>query len=342
MYFPDGEDDVQSVVNTQNLQLEVSGIPTFYSFNMSGLAELSEQDVFFNCHKAGPTKVRVVAEWSDGPDTDVLASREAFFNVTCIAENCEDEVDNDDDGFVDCEDMECLVAGECDLSTEPSVTDWSTDLLGDLFYSISELWATLTGDQIDINGSGIRIDDLGSAEVVEHLFGNTVVECGTTTDVGTVVCPTGVDDMPEGDLLTVSMRLEEDVPLADTGHSYIYSAVFDSDGVAANDWVIHEPYDWDLFQGADRWYQLIWDHAARSWSVSVTQVSASQTTSEVSSAVRALISDNVVTFYIPMSELSDDAAYRVCAFGHDGRYSQDDSGAHVNGVDPTEPLTPVR
>ncbi len=299
--------------------------------------------IYIACSSDGGGECISAAGLEESPWVAAVACLQCVPHISweCAFEICDDGVDNDDDGFTDCDDSDCMYTETCPLSEVPIITDWLEDFIDDLFFSISTSVATFTENQIDISGTGHRVDDM-VAETMAYLFNESVVECDTTTEMGTVVCPAGVTDMPAGELLTVAMQLHATVPLADSGHSYIYSVVFDSDGVAANDWVFHPPYDWDLFRGADRWYQLDWNHRTSTWGLTVTQVSSSQTTSTATSSVRALIAGDTVTFYVPMSELSDDAAYRLCAFGHDGAYSPDDSGADVNGTDPTEPLTPVR
>ena len=144
-------------------------------------------------------------------------------------------------------------------------------------------------------------------------------------------------------MFAFTMVLAADVPTADADHSFIYSVVLDSDDAAANNWVFVPPYDWDLFQGADRWYQLVWDHLKQLWSLSVTQVDDQQQNSDVaSSGARAVISGRSVTFYIPAAEIpAMNPGYRLTAFGHDGNYSETDRGADVTGADPTKPLTKV-
>ena len=72
-----------------------------------------------------------------------------------------------------------------------------------------------------------------------------------------IVCVAGAGPMAAGAYAFVGMSHDEEVPLEDSGHSYIYSAVFDSDGDPANDWQWVSPWDFDLFQDTDRWYQLI-------------------------------------------------------------------------------------
>ena len=170
----------------------------------------------------------------------------------------------------------------------------------------------------------------------------SLLECGETSERGLVVCPAGAVDFPEGELVAVAMQLTEEVLLADGSTSFIYSVVFDSDGDAANDWVFQDPYDWDYFQGTDRWYQLIWDHGSARWTVAVTQVDAMQTQVTDTSSVRVVVDGDTIICYIPRSELPGDApGYRVTAFAHDGSYTESSRGGDVSGANPTEPLTPI-
>jgi hypothetical protein len=189
----------------------------------------------------------------------------------------------------------------------------------------------------------------GATRYVESLaganarFNNSVLECGTTRDDGTItVCPTGVLDVPEGDVYVVTSTLTGPLPSAgnDDGHHFIYSVVFDSDGDPTNDWQFNPPFDWDYFLGTDRWYQLMWNPDTTAWSLTVTQVDATQATAASASAVRAALNGDTVTWFIPAVELpAVQPGYRVTAFGHDGAYSESDRGGDVSGADPTEPLT---
>jgi hypothetical protein len=148
--------------------------------------------------------------------------------------------------------------------------------------------------------------------------------------------------MPPGKVYTFVMSLAGKVKLADTGHSFIYSLVVDSDGQSGNNWKFIPPYDWDLFQGADRWYQLIYDHKAGTWRLTVTQVNSAQKTSDVSSTstVRAVINGSSIVFHVAASEFpAASPGYRLTAFGHDGAFSASDRGADVSGSDPGQPLT---
>lgn len=299
--------------NSEDFAVVSEGPPVAsYTFTSDNATRLSStQRVAFTCRRTGEGDVLLTAEWSF--EGAVLDAAQTSFNAICT-EDTESEL--------------------------PLEFDWTTDPLDDFIISIFGFDPTFTPIHIDIINFASRLDEM-TMDAMNRVFNWSVVECGTTTELGTVVCPSGVQDMPEGELLSVAMQLAEEVPLDDSGHSYIYSLVLDSDGDPANDWVYHDPYDWDLFQDADRWYQLTWDHRSSEWSLDVTQVSASQTTSTVPSTVRALIRGDTIIYYVSMSELSPDASYRVCSFAHDGTYDFDDAGADVNGADPTEPLTEI-
>ena len=215
-----------------------------------------------------------------------------------------------------------------------------SDPVGDFLDSISTAIASFTSAAFDLVNWSAWATPIDSAEA-DRLF-RSLYECGTVEAGQRVVCPAGVMPMPAGELVTVTSTFAAAVPQSDPGHSYIYSAVFDSDGRASNDWVARSPFDWDLFQGADRWYQLAWDHRRAEWSVTVTQVDDSQRTSTVPSTARAVIDGDTVTWFISASEFSPSRpGYRVTSFGHDGSFSPTDRGADVNGANPTEPLTTV-
>jgi len=196
---------------------------------------------------------------------------------------------------------------------------------------------TFFGDLIDIASDSVTHVDLPS-ERLEPTFYNTAYPCDSVSGDQVVVCPVAPGEFPEGAMWVATMTLGADVPEADPDHSLIYSVVFESDGVSENDWVVVDPFVWDYFQGTDRWYQLIWDHVARRWSVTVTQVDETQTQESVSSAVRVVLVGDTVTWFIPTSELpSATPAYRFSAFAHDGAFSRSDRGGDVSGVDPTVP-----
>jgi len=216
--------------------------------------------------------------------------------------------------------------------------DWA----GDLADSISAHAVTFAQGWLDLVGFGAGTIDV-SAEQAEEWLNGSLYECGAVSADGPlVVCPEGVRDMPAGPMLVAVAQVAEPIPPADPMHSYVYSVVFESNGDPADDWVFFPPYDWDYFQGADRWYQLIWDHRAQQWSVMVNQVGADQQVGQAPSAVRVLMEGNLIAWLIPMDEFpSPDPAIRFTTFGHDGMWSEDDRGGDVSGADPTEPLLPI-
>ncbi len=217
-------------------------------------------------------------------------------------------------------------------------------ILDDIRDSISFNSATFEADYIDIGDYGAGKYTYGDFDV-RITFNESIIECGEVAPDHVVACSAeGVLDMPAGDVGIFSMDLAGDVPLSGGDHSLIYSLVLDSDRDPADDWVFNPPFDWDFFQGTDRWYQLAYDHTSDAWSLSVTQLTTDgQIPSETeSSTVRAVVEGNSVAFFVSMSEFrSAEPAFRLTAFGHDGFFSESDRGGDVSGLDPTAPPIPL-
>jgi hypothetical protein len=218
------------------------------------------------------------------------------------------------------------------------------DILGDAVDSISSHTPTpdFSFQYVDLKEYGGLKVNFSVAEV-DADFNNSVFECGDVSGARRVVCPAGVQPMPAGDVVVVAMVLAGDVPQSDAEHSYIYSAVFDSDGQAANNWRPQAPFDWDYFGGTDRWYQLAWDHLGGQWALTVTQVGASGATGDAGpSTARAVIEGDTIVFFISATEFPAALpGFRVSAFGHDGRFGEATRAGDVSGANPTEALTPV-
>jgi hypothetical protein len=223
------------------------------------------------------------------------------------------------------------------------VGDCIADAISDLIDSISSGTVTFEEAWIDIICYMGILNALSAADAATRFNDpGAENECGSSTGGRTVVCESSGGDMPEGELVTVTLQMNAPIPLADSGHSYIYSVVLDSDGDPSNNWQFVPPYDWDYFIGADRWYQLMYDHMSGTWTLNVTQVDSSMGMAPVSSNTRAVIEGDTVTFHIPKDELpADSPTWRGTAFGHDGMYSPSDRGGDVTGDDPTGPLLPL-
>jgi hypothetical protein len=214
---------------------------------------------------------------------------------------------------------------------------------GDFIDSISTVSPSYRESFIDILFDLAERGLLTSYDVENRTrFNKSTAYCGTASAELTTVCPANVQPMPAGEYYEFTMEMAGAVPLADSGHSFIYSLVLDSDDRVENNWKFVPPFDYDLFQGADRWYQLKWNHLLKKWSVDVTQVNDQQKTTVVPSTVRASISGKTITFFVSASEVpAPKPGYRLTAFGHDGKFSQTDRGADVSGANPQEPLTRV-
>ncbi len=214
------------------------------------------------------------------------------------------------------------------------------DQISDYIDSICSAVVSFTGSWLDIICFEAWKKHLLDALAAEKEYGaSSRNACGSTEGGRRVVCPTGVLDMPEGEVVMVETKLAAPVPQTDPDHSYIYAVVFDSDDDPANGWQFVPPYDCDYFMGADRWYQCIYDHVTDQWIVTVTQVDSSQHTTQVSSTARCVIEDDTVVWHISKSDFPGvSIPLRVSAFGHDGSFGASDRGGDVSGVDPTVDL----
>ena len=216
----------------------------------------------------------------------------------------------------------------------------SADPIADMVDSVSSFVVQAARQAADLAAHGARRETKSAAQVQAE-YGNTLYPCGLDEADIKVVCPATVQPMPAGDVLTFFLRVNAPIPRADATTSYIYSVVLDSDGVAANDWRFVAPFDWDYFQGTDRWYQLSWNHMTQAWSLTATQVDASQQTAVVPTTARAVLAGDSIVFHISATELAAARGYRLSAFGHDGRFTQATRGGDVTGANPTEALLPM-
>lgn len=208
---------------------------------------------------------------------------------------------------------------------------------GDWIYSIANQIIILRMAQTDITGSlGVWLAMAHST--TSGWFNNSLFPCDTEIEGGMVICTETAEPMPEGNVLMLVMQLAGDIPLQDPDRFYTYAAVLDADGESSNNFQFQSPYDWDYFQGTDRWYSLDWDPTQSSWILYVSDVAKNEWSSP--SKARAVIHGDVVVFFIPAEELGvDQPGYRLTAFGHDGTYALEQSSGDVTGADPTEALT---
>jgi hypothetical protein len=208
---------------------------------------------------------------------------------------------------------------------------------GDWIYSIRDQLIVQQLMQTDITGFlGIRL--AMSQNATGAYFNNSLFPCDSEIEGGIVVCTDAAEPMPEGDVFMLVMQLAGEVPLQDPERFYTYAAVFDADGETSNNFRFQPPYNWDYFQGTDRWYTLDWDPNQSSLALSVTDVARNQWSAP--SKARAVIHGDVVVFFIPAEEFSvEQPGYRLTAFGHDGSFALEQSSGDVTGADPTEALT---
>lgn len=173
----------------------------------------------------------------------------------------------------------------------------------------------------------------------------SVFECGETRASDhlngieiTTVCAPDVTPIDAGEVIVVAAEYMDVLPGPGSEDYYTYAVVFDSDGDPANDWQYQGDFDWDFYQGADRWYQLEWDPTTQAWSLRVSD----NLDAYGPSGVRAILFGDTIMWVIPASEFASEfPAYRVTSFVHDGTFTPEVSGGDVSGADPTEPPIPV-
>lgn len=174
-------------------------------------------------------------------------------------------------------------------------------------------------------------------------YNRSVFECGTTADVDgldvavTTVCSDDVLPIEPGGVILVAATYMDALP-RDAAEHYTYAAVFESNGDPSDDWEYQGDFDWDLYQGTDRWYEIHWDPVSGAWTMTVSDT----LTPHGPSGARALLFGDTILWVIPAAEFeSDTPAYRVTSFVHDGTFAPEVSGGDVSGTDPTELPIPV-
>lgn len=207
----------------------------------------------------------------------------------------------------------------------------------DWIYEIQAEEALLKEPSVDILKVFAGVFDL-SEEAKKKAFGNTLFECGTEVEGRLTICPDNALPFPAGEMVMLGMVLGDDVPLSDPDHFYFYTATFDSDGDTANNYVIFEPYNWDLLQGGDRWYSLEWYPEDGRWTA-ITSKTEGEFQELIAGAFRVVIDRNLIVFFIPVSEFEvARPGFRLTSFVSGGTFEAADSGGDVIGADPTEPL----
>lgn len=206
----------------------------------------------------------------------------------------------------------------------------------DLFYSISSLPATFLAPYIDMLGFATKRVML-TAEQASQL--STLAEEPLPEDAPIVLQAANAEPLVEEEVAVVHTGFAAAIPRMDSGHSLTFGVVWESDAAAANDWKVQGNYDFDQYQGADLWYETRWDYMMSTWSVRATQVADDQSTSEVPTRARSFLYESRIVWVIPRTEIpSANPKYRVTSYGGDGTFSPADSGADVNGADPTQAM----
>jgi hypothetical protein len=207
------------------------------------------------------------------------------------------------------------------------------DLIRDIIFSIEGRDPGMQVPHVDLVGHVAAPVDFGQ-EAAGSIFGEGgPFVCGNTLPGFLVVCPDSAGPMIPGEYLMVASLFDGHIPLEDSDNFYTYSVVFDSDGDPSNNFTFVPPFNWDLYQNTDWWLELNWVASQGQWFLDVLNAESFQ---PLPTNSRAVIWDDMIVFFIPVSELGiARPGYRVTSFCHDGTFNAATSGGDVNGADPT-------
>lgn len=168
------------------------------------------------------------------------------------------------------------------------------------------------------------------------LFDNTVFPCGESSNGMTTVCDANFEPGTIGPDGIVVLITAFDGPVASEQWNYVYSAVFDSDGDPGNNFQASASFDWDQYQGTDRWWVLdvvggVPELGRFDGSFAVP----------VQTGARAVIGDNAIVWFVPRVELGANPSWRATSFRHDGSFDPSVSAGDVTGANPTEALLAI-
>lgn len=141
---------------------------------------------------------------------------------------------------------------------------------------------------------------------VDTLFNATTFDCTNVVDGVRTACAS-TNPIDPGPMFVAAARFAEPIPHESSDGLMIYSLVLDADGDPANNYVAEPPFTNDFFQGTDRWYELTYT-PQDGWLLSVDRNTAS-------SDARVAIMDDLIVFFVPMTELPvDEPGYRLTSF----------------------------
>ena len=144
-----------------------------------------------------------------------------------------------------------------------------------------------------------------------------------------VACTDDPLDLEDGPVLVATMVLAEPPPFGpDQPFFSVYTLVADGDGVPDNNFQFQPPFEYDVFQDTDQWYELTLDPSVDVPSVRA-MLARDGTFTPLSSGTRVVINDRVITFIVPLSEFDDPAGLRVrlTAFSYDTQGQIDGTGS---------------
>ena len=207
------------------------------------------------------------------------------------------------------------------------------DDFGDLFHGDPGISPVRYDPTVDIRTWGAGRIELAEATARELFGPDGAFPCGSLDPV--VVCD--ADGLAPGSYLLVWSELLDPVPVDDPAYVRTFWALF-QDGDPANDWVALPQFANDVLDGSDSHYWI----AATPDGWELRRTFGAQLEPMPTDGA-AMILENVVVFWVPVSELGDlDAlSLGVASFSGPADNPFGVNGALDRSPEPQQPLTPL-
>jgi len=151
-----------------------------------------------------------------------------------------------------------------------------------------------------------------------------------------VVCPPGLNTEGVSKWFMLYLGLLNNTPMVHESNFGTFSAVMDSDNDYGNNYIPHQDFPNDYYNGTDLWFTT-WFDPTTYWSSQVTD----SNWNFVNKYFFTVFYKNIVVFFIPIDEIPVlNPGVRGTVMWTDQAWSLESYGGDVEGGDPTLPLRP--
>lgn len=278
-------------------------------------ASFEDPEVLISCHEHGVESLGCEVHFEREVD-GATEIGEASLSVQCgelktgITEVCDNGLDDDKDGAVDCDDQECARGCALDAACNTSALGVYGGVSGLVFVAAEHGNPSIAPDGTPLVAEG-NSDLLCTAAGVPDL--DTLDNLALSCDEPSVTCGPGARDTPVTQSLVVVAVLDGPVTLDDPDHGYFYGVYLETDATPGNDYVTQKVRPHDPGIGTDTW--LTWSTGTEGWSVRTLEgEDGGASAVEVSATdARVAVQGSTVMWVLPFSEGPALAAYRVVA-----------------------------